>query len=140
MSETTPIVAIEVPEKDRAEFLPKHLGPGLMLIFETRVFANLDLLCTDYNGGQWKFFELSNGGFYMAPEIDGPMKLVAENGYAGEMSADAAGIVATLYAINNVMHLIGDHPMQDALDSAYYWLRYYAAEHPEVAAIMGATD
>jgi hypothetical protein len=42
------------------------------------------------------YYELSNGGFYMAPCLDKKLTMFVEgNGYEGILSADAAGIVAS---------------------------------------------
>ncbi|WP_407240737.1 antirestriction protein [Escherichia coli] len=39
-------------------------------------------------------WELSNGGFYMAPARDEMLNIEAMNYFSGQMSADAAGITA----------------------------------------------
>ncbi|KAG1254488.1 hypothetical protein G6F66_015020 [Rhizopus arrhizus] len=52
------------------------------------------------------------------------------------MSADAAGIVATLYALNE---LCSQHPIDELIEK-YHALRDFAREHSEAAAISAAID
>ncbi|MGR8998212.1 MAG: antirestriction protein [Gammaproteobacteria bacterium] len=59
-------------------------------------------IADDYNGSYWEFYELSNGGFYMAPRSDSKFNVSCENGFEGQLSADALGIVACLYAHSNL--------------------------------------
>jgi hypothetical protein len=80
---------------------------------------------------------LSNGGFYMAPE--GPECLTlswADNHFEGRLSADAAGIVATLFALCHLANTTGE----DRISDLYYHLLDFAACHPESTLIFGAID
>jgi hypothetical protein len=45
---------------------------------------------------------LSDGGFYMAPDLADRLEEVDGNGFRGELSADAAGIVATPFALGQL--------------------------------------
>ena len=79
------------------------------MLGEPLVYAWLDRLSADYNGGQWDFFELSNGGFYMAPVMPGPLRIdVHGNYYSGTVSADAAGVIATLFALGQLAAEVTD--------------------------------
>ena len=80
-------------DQERLEALPRHFGP-LMMIFEDSVYQFMRHLCSEYNGAYWQFFELSNGGFYMAPELGGTATLELLEGRRqviarGEMAARA---------------------------------------------------
>lgn len=64
-----------------------------------------------------------------------------------EVSADAAGIVATLYAINYLLdteHEKRLRPDQEKaiedLHDRYYKLRVFASEHPEATEIFALID
>ena len=93
-------------------------------------------LCGDYDGGFWEFYELSNGGFYIAPENGGKMRLVwSGNYFDGEMSPDAAGIVATLYALNVFAEQAGPY-FSDKYIQLYEFMRL----HPEAEVILAAID
>ena len=132
----TKIISVRVPDNERLAFLPRHAGKS-MLSVENSVYKALSRFCKDYTGGYWNFYELSNGGFYMAPDLDGFLPLFIEsNGYEGEASADAAGIVSTLFALNYVCNLSGDEKLIDR----YYWLRDFAGEHDEADEIFAAID
>lgn len=86
----------------------------------------------------WHGFELSNGGFYLAPPDDGTAyKMVcATNNYDGSMSSDAAGIVACLVAFSQ----IACHTEHDDHIMLFQNLRDYARDHAEAPAIMAAID
>ena len=50
---------------------------------DTPAARRLRQFSTDYSGGYWNFYELSNGGFYMALELETARLIIASNGYAG---------------------------------------------------------
>lgn len=134
--ESAPIAAREIPDDERMQFLPRHFGHHMM-VAEAMVFDWMGKLCEDYHGGMWRFYDLDNDGFYMAPDAAEKMHLVcAGNYYDGDMSADAAGIVATLYTLNMMLW----NAPSEALQTAYYALRDFAGEHAEANAIFGAID
>lgn len=139
MSSETDVAVVSatlVSENLRPQFLPKHLG-SLMLKGEFLVYGWLERLSKDYGGGLWHFYELSNGGFYLAPCDNKRFKVeVLGNYFSGEMSADAAGIVASLFAQCDLANRYSD----DNLIDQYHWLRDFAIEHAEANLIMSAID
>jgi len=131
------VTAIQVQDEDRLNFLPDVFGDLLMLRGEALVYGWLRQLCAEYSGGFWQFYRLSNGGFYLAPERTDRLRLtVAGNYFDGVMSADAAGIVATLFALGQ---LAGETREERFID-AYHQLRAYACGHDEAASIFAAID
>eukprot|EP01036_Dinobryon_divergens_P039708 gene39708-52392_t len=78
-----PVTASLVASNRRLTFLPTYFGPRLMMRGESLVYAWLRRLSEDYNGGFWNYYELSNGGFYLAPELTGRLCLEVDgNGYS----------------------------------------------------------
>lgn len=139
--ELTPVVANLVADGDRLSFLPTVFGPHLMIRGEALVFGWLDRLSEDYNGGYWHFYTLTNGGFYLAPSSDTSMRISVEgNGFDGEMSADAAGIVATFFALSQLTGEVQGTQAGDTLIDRYFFLRNFAAEHVEAGLIFRAID
>lgn len=139
-SSSTPTIATihcnTVADDQRMHFLPRVFGHQYMLRGEAAVFNWLAEICPDYHGGLWDFIDLSNGGFYLRLITDTPMDIVVDsNGYSGTLSPDAAGIVATLFALNDLLWRGADH-----LHDAFYLLRDLAAEHPEARLILQAID
>ena len=127
-----------IKEADRATHTADLFGVHFPLHFEPLVYATANSLSPDYKGGYWDFFALSNGGFYMAPTGDNRYHVVCENGFEGELLADAFGVTVCLYAYSQLSFsgmLIADMCAQQ-----YHWLREYVLEHPEVDGIMAATD
>ena len=56
------------------------------------------------------------------------------------LSADAAGIVATLFALGQLAAEIAGTDAAGALIDRYHFMRGFAAGHPEAAAIYRAID
>ncbi len=68
-----------------------------------------------------------------SPGADKRFLLFCEtNGYVGEVSAEAAGIIATLFALS---HLSFQHEA-DQLSEAYLRLYAVAGDHPEAGEIV----
>lgn len=130
------ITARPVRDVDRLKALPRHFG-RLMMSVETVVNAYMRELCADYQGGSWAFYDLSNGGFYMAPTGNLELRLVvAGNYFEASMSPDAAGIVACLFAYGYLANSTGS----DAMTDHYHALRIFARGHAEADLIQMAID
>ena len=119
-------------------FLPRLFGPRLFLIGEHAVYGFMDQLSpVDYNGGLWEFYELEGEPLYLAPTSRSRFHLSWDgNCYEGEVSADAAGIIATLFAFS---HLSFRHDAVE-LSEGFARLYAYAAEHPQAREIFQAID
>jgi len=121
----------------RVQFLPRFFS-RYMLKVEARIFAQMGKLCDSYHGGYWNFYELSNGGAFMAPASDKPLLIDVEgNGYHGSLSAEAAGITATLFALSRLSF---QHPEAELLAERFHQLREFALDHPEASGIFAAID
>ncbi len=139
MSRNISIIAAErVPEALRMDATDGLFGMHFPLKLEPAIYKFADQLSSEYNGGYWDFFTLSNGGFYMAPRADGTYRVSCENGYQGELSADALGIVACLYAYSHLSFAEGD--FGELCAEHYHWLRAFVMEHAEAGAILAAID
>lgn len=135
---TKPIIATLVPESRRMDTADKHFGIRFPITVEPMIFQFASQLAESYSGGYWEFFKLSNGGFYLAPDLDEPFAVIADNGYEGTMSADALGITACLYTYSNLS--FGDGSFGEKCGRHYHWLYEFAMQHPEVTAIRAAID
>jgi hypothetical protein len=104
---------------------------------ESLAFSWMKRLSKDYTGGYWNFYTLNNNGFYMAPRMDKTVHMSnALNWFEGSVTPDAAGIIASLFALNQLCN-------ETAIDEhieLYYALREYAAQHPEHRLIFKAID
>lgn len=106
-------------------------------MLESAVQGWLRRLSARYRGSPWRLLSLSNGGLYFAPEVSSPVSLHwSGNGFRGDVSADAAGIVATLFALSTMAHADGD----EVLDRLYFLLREHAFAHRERKSIIRAVD
>jgi hypothetical protein len=140
---TTPIPTIitrkKVPEDLRITHVGDIFGVNFPMRLEPFVFNAASTMVDDYNGGYWEFYELSNGGFYMAPNTDMRFHFSSPNGYVCELSSDAMGITVCLYAYS-MLSFDGIRDFSEVCAEHYHLLREYMMEHPEVASILGAID
>jgi hypothetical protein len=107
-----------------------------MVTVEARIYDLMGQFVADYDGGFWDFYELSNGGFYMAPQMPAVRLSVESNGYDGRMSADAAGITVCLFALS---HLAFERN-PEVYGRHFHWLRDFALGHAEASQIFAAVD
>ena len=130
------IEAYLVLEDARVRALPTHFGARMMTVEHT-VYHFMSEFAAEYEGGFWGFYELSNGGFYMAQNLD-PVKLsVNSNGFEGTLSADAAGITVCLFTFS---HLSFRYPTHEEFSRHFYALREFALDHKEASLIFAAID
>lgn len=132
-------------EDERFDCLPKLFGSKpYVLTGENLVYVMAEKLSSSYKGGYWHMYRLGNGAYYMAPSsperftIDGDL-----TGFSGEVSADAMGIIACLFALGAVSQDAYSKDREAAaehLGDMYHALMDYASQHPESAAIFGAID
>jgi hypothetical protein len=133
---TPKVEAYLVLEDARIATLPRHFG-ARMLSIEHSVYSFMREFVAEYKGAFWDFYELSNGGFYMAPNSD-PVKFsVHTNGFEGTLSADAAGITVCLFTFS---HPSFQQPFQDVFSRHFYALREFAVDHKEAGSIFAAID
>lgn len=138
-----PVTATEVADALRLDFLPFYFGARFMAIGEGMVYERMGSLCAQYKGASWKFYSLSNGGFYMAPSLPGPMDLAwHENHSSATVQPDAAGIIATLFVLSNLACALHDRPgnFGDHFTEAFHNLRDFAKDHAEAQAIFRIID
>jgi hypothetical protein len=132
----TSIVAERVEPDARLHALPRHFGVRLMLAVEREVFRTLKELAAEYRGGDWHFYDLSNGGFYMAPDLGALEIRVPGNHFRDVLSADAAGIVACLLSYSHLSSAC----RSELLAEHYHRLQAFARTHQESAQILSAID
>lgn len=132
------LCASPVPKERRMDFLPSLFGQRLMLVGERTVFEFMGWLSPeDYGGGFWTFYECQGKPLFLAPDTDTRFRISCDgNGYQGVFSAEAAGIVATLFAMS---HLSFRHE-SERLSEGYTRLYTYAGAHPEAGEIFQAID
>ena len=130
--------ATVVPDDRRDKFLSDLFGLLHLIICENTVFHFMEKLSPqDYGGGFWNFYERDGKPLYLAPVSDTPFRVAWDgNGYSGTVSADAAGIIATLFTLSHLSFQFES----DRFAHAYARLHAYASEHPEAAEIFQAID
>lgn len=127
-----------VPENERIQHTAALFGNHFPLKLEPFVFFMAGTLAEDYNGGFWNFYALSNGGFYMAPSSGASFHVCCENGFNGNLGADAFGITCMLYSYSHLS--FGNGEFAQTCAEQYHLLREYMYGHDEVDAILRAID
>lgn len=138
-AEPTAVTRTLVPEDQRLSHTAGLFGAHFPLAIEPLVYGITDRMAQAYQGGYWDYFALSNSGFYMAPDCDQTFKVSCDNYFTGELSSDALGITACLYAYSH-LSFSKDQVFGRLMADHYHRLRSFMFEHPEVAAILGAID
>ena len=139
MTTQTAVTQTLVPEDQRLAVTERLFGVWFPMRLEPYIYTVTERLTKDYHGGYWDFHTLSNGGFYMAPSTDRSFHVICENQFEGDLTADAVGITACLYAYSN-LSFAGPDALADICNDQYYLLRDYMMEHPEAEAILKAID
>ncbi len=130
------IVATLIEKEREVELLVRHLGPD-WLRFEHGAYQCLMRACEAYRGGLWDFFELSNGGFYMAPAYTGPMRMRCDSkGFVAIMSPEAAGIYACATTLSTLEATEGNALPGQKLAQ----LRDFVFQHAERGALSWALE
>jgi hypothetical protein len=129
-----------VPTEDQRLIITETLfGLHFPLRLEPVIYGITERMAAEeYNGGYWEFYTLSNGGFYMALAEDKIFHVTCDNMFEGDLSADALGITACLYAYSHLSFSGGSFARECARH--YHLLREYMMEHREVKTIVAATD
>ncbi len=134
----TSSLATLVPDNRREIFLPTLFGLPLLIVAENAVYSFMERLSPrDYGGGFWNFYERDGQPLFLAPDSKSRFRIESEiTEYRGEVSAEAAGIIATLFTFS---HLSFRHS-SNRLAEGYERLYGYMAQHPEVSEILQAID
>ncbi|EPR21217.1 antirestriction protein [Agrobacterium sp. TS43] len=138
MSVTAPQRATIVPEERRLQFLPALFGRSLLMIAENAVYGFMERLSPlDYSGGFWDFYEHEGKPLFLAPRSKSRFRITGDiTCFQGEVSAEAAGIIATMFAHSHLSFQF----QSDLLSEGYGRLYAYSADHPEAAEIYQAID
>lgn len=119
----------------RASSLPHHFGEHTEKV-QRRIFAVMKEFAPEYHGGYWHLYNLSNGGFYMAPTHDVLMLSVPEKRFTGTMTGDTAGIIVCLYSL----YMLALESSTPLFALYHYRLLDFALEHREAAMIFAVID
>lgn len=135
---TATITRKRVDDNQRTECAADIFGIHFPLRLESFIYSVTENLTSEYKGGYWEFYSLSNGGFYMAQNSGSQFHVACENGFEGNLSADALGITACLYAYSHLSFTEGE--FAEICAQQYHLLREYMLEHSEAGSILSAID
>ncbi|WEX12364.1 antirestriction protein [Chelativorans sp. AA-79] len=131
-------VATLVPEDRRPEFLPELFGLQFLIMAENTLYYMMEWLSPeDYGGGFWDFYELDGKPLYLVPPKKPRYRIICRtNDYSGEVTTDAAGIIATLFTFSHLSIKFESSRMAEG----YHRLFSYAGDHLEASQIFQAID
>ncbi|MBP2157360.1 antirestriction protein [Erwinia rhapontici] len=141
MNTLTP-AAVQVDRFVKMRFLPMLFAHDYVRA-EHNVFLYASRFLHDYDGCEWTFVTLENGGGFMQPEGDDWEFCNPDNGRALSLSAEAAGIVITGLVLNHRSWFYDRHDEPDLCE--FYCQRFrqltdYASSHPEYDTIFIALN
>ncbi|MGQ3141246.1 antirestriction protein [Rhizobium oryzihabitans] len=130
--------AVIVPDEARQDFLPILFGRSHLIVAENAVYALMERLSPlDYRGGSWDFYEHESKPLFLAPRSRTRFRITGDvTCFQGEVSAEAAGIIATMFAFSHLSFRFET----DLLVAGYERLYAYSADHPEASEIFQAID
>lgn len=133
------VTRMEVGSSQRTRHTATLFGIRFPVNIEPAIYSIAANIAAEYDGTYWDFYSLSNGGFYMAPNLDKLYAVSCINGYEGSLSPDALGITACLYAYSH-LSFSNNTAFAEICANHYHWLRAYMLEHKEASAILSAID
>lgn len=122
------------------QFLEVHFGPNFSWVegsclWWVRDHSDLPReLCSTTAG--WKWYELTNGGAFMAPEDSSGDVFVQAPHYRGRFRVQSAAIVACLHVFNE-LHF---HHQGAEFDRHYRLLRRFVVGLPDAVDILDASE
>ena len=110
----------------------------LLIVAENAVYTFMERLSpSDYGGGFWNFYEYAGQPLFMAPTSRPRFRIENQiTEYSGEVSAEAAAIIATLFTFSHLSFRYES----ERLVNGYHRLYDYSTRHPEARAIFAAID
>lgn len=130
------ITATEVTSGTQRLLCLPNIAGNRCVVLEHTIYDMTRRMTDDYDGGLWTFYNLSNGGFYMAPKTDKSFDLSCENMFEHEVSADTAGIIACAMAYSHLSFLDNG----ECFAEAYYLLSEFIFQHRDAGIIRAALD
>lgn len=155
MNNETIVTALKVTDiESRLMFMPKFFGEywhsvenhtytwmrHLSPENKTDYFRSaLDKTEAHYDGGEWDFYELSNGGYFMAPNSREHYRIFVQGNYFdGLLTAEVAGMVVTSFVLSNIAN--SENPISELSCTYYHQLFDYARGHEDYERFRAAID
>ncbi|HED4020689.1 TPA: antirestriction protein [Escherichia coli] len=125
------------------------------LIFHTLLFRNycqyansaslifMQRFCDKYEAGNWSYFKVGRNSGFMCPDTDEFYHFNMPNYFSGNVSAEAAGIIVTIFVLQACFNDAWEREDSDLCDhyrEAMDTLKDYAATTDESRSIFRAID
>lgn len=144
------LITQQVDDSEKERFFPGMYGKYYMLAQDYLYFW-MRQHTRNWSGGYWRFHHVMAAGTdavlsgYVFPLTEeGITVQISSNYYQGEMTAQAVGITAMLFAFNHVAWIAyennADDPIIHSLNEKYVCLKNFALTLPEAVQIFRAID
>lgn len=131
------ITATLLYSDEQVNFSSLLFGSSLMDLGESFVYRKHEHLTGYHDSGDWHFYKLSNGGFYLAPKTDEHLNITFfDDDFVDVMTSDATGVVATMFVLDHLFDAFGDMHLFTMNGK----LKDFALGHPEYLKIRCATS
>lgn len=133
------IIAKQISDDRKKDLLIAQFGDVGSIVISNRVYTIMRGLAADYKTSEWKYHQLSNGGFYLEPAISGDLHIEYKKaGFSSSVSPMAAGVIASLHAYSS----LGDNGIfgSDMWSKNYKLLLDYVNFLPEKNNIWRSID
>lgn len=97
-----PVTAKLMPQKARMRLMHELFQKQFIMV-ENLIYMNMVRVCPHYEGGEWAFYSLSNGGFYFSP-LAAPSWFVVYSAkeYQRSFLANPTGMLVTSMALSQL--------------------------------------
>ncbi len=108
------------------------------MIVEPTIYQFAERLCPEYSGGYWQMHLLSNGGFFMYPDLESPIDVISPNGWSGEMSEVELGVTACLFTYSHLS--FGSGRVAEVCADQYHLQREFLLQQPGYQFVWACID
>jgi hypothetical protein len=120
---SAPLSALRVPGKHKVNALVHYAGRQF-LVLEGLIWQALrECAPSSPLPDDWAMWEVSNGAFYLAPSGRDRTIWIDTGGYTGNLSLDAAGIVASLLGLRQMVRLTRSPAFMRQHDLLLEWVK-----------------
>jgi hypothetical protein len=131
------ITATLVPDLERQNFLDLMFTQDRAQEGAEQVRTIMGMLSKQYSSAPWRYYYVSNGGYFMCPDMLGRMIVtIAEKGLIVSLTPQGAGIVSSLITYRAFAATSSSPYFIDQ----WHLLKDFALDHPECPFLLRASE
>jgi hypothetical protein len=131
------ITATLVPDLERQNFLDLMFTQDRAQEGAEQVRTIMGILSKQYPGTPWLYYYVSNGGYFMCPDMLGRLIItIANKGLIASLTTQGAGIASSLIAYRE----FANNSSNPYFIDQWHLLRDFALDHPECPFLLRASE